>query len=85
MGYVASILSPVIVYLGTINLALPLWILGILGIFGGSLALFLPETLGKTLPQTLDDGNEFGLDQKFLDVPCIGRLVVRGRMVLYAF
>ncbi|KAG4067767.1 hypothetical protein HA402_005539 [Bradysia odoriphaga] len=73
MGYVATILSPMIVYLGTINLALPLWILGILGLFGGSLALFLPETLGKTLPQTLDDGNTFGLDQKFLDIPCIRR------------
>lgn len=73
MGYVASIMSPVVVYLGTLNSSLPLWILGFVGIFGGLLALFLPETLGKDLPQTLDDGNRFGLDQKFFDFPCIQR------------
>lgn len=74
MGYVASIMSPVVVYLGTINVSLPLWILGFFGVFGGCLALFLPETLGKSLPQTLDDGEQFGLDQKFFDFPCIERL-----------
>ncbi len=74
MGYVASILSPVVVYLGTLNASLPLWILGFFGLFGGGLALFLPETLGKDLPQTLDDGERFGSDQKFFDFPCIQRL-----------
>ncbi|KAJ6641366.1 Carcinine transporter, partial [Pseudolycoriella hygida] len=73
MGYVASILSPVVVYLSTIHESLPLWILGFVGIFGGSLALFLPETLGKDLPQTLDDGETFGVDQNFFDFPCIDR------------
>lgn len=73
MGYVASIMSPVVVYLGTFNSSIPLWILGFFGLFGGSLALFLPETLGKDLPQTLDDGDRFGLDQNFFDFPCIER------------
>ncbi|KAF5281004.1 hypothetical protein FQA39_LY05209 [Lamprigera yunnana] len=70
MGYVATILAPFVVYLANISPSLPLIILGILGIIGGSLALFLPETLGQELPQTLQDGEEFGINQKFLDFPC---------------
>lgn len=41
MGYVASILSPVVVYLSVYNTSLPLWILGFCGIFGGFLGGFL--------------------------------------------
>lgn len=77
MGYVASILSPVVVYLSIINPSLPLWILGFFGVFGGTLALFLPETLGKDLPNTLNDGEIFGLDQRFFDFPCIERFKLK--------
>ncbi|XP_026679608.1 organic cation transporter protein [Diaphorina citri] len=73
MGYVASIVSPFIVYLAVINPKLPLIILGMIGILGGALCLFLPETLGQDLPQTLQDGENFGRDQKFLDFPCCGK------------
>jgi MFS transporter, OCT family, solute carrier family 22 (organic cation transporter), member 13 len=71
MGYVASILAPFIVHLAQYYQSLPLIILGILGIFGGCLSLFLPETLDKELPQSLEDGEKFGLDQKLFDFPCI--------------
>ncbi|KAJ8982156.1 hypothetical protein NQ317_013941 [Molorchus minor] len=71
MGYVASIVAPFVVYLANISISLPLFILGILGILGGILALFLPETLDQELPQTLQDGENFGLGQKMLDFPCI--------------
>ncbi|KAB0795654.1 hypothetical protein PPYR_12493 [Photinus pyralis] len=73
MGYVASIVAPFVVYLATISPSFPLIILGIVGILGGCLALFLPETLGHELPQTLQDGETFGRDQKFLDFPCKSR------------
>ncbi|CAK9830055.1 Organic cation transporter protein [Anthophora retusa] len=73
MGYVASILSPFVVYLDVISSILPLLVLGILGIMSGVLTLFLPETLDKDLPQTLQDGENFGKDQKMWDAPCIGR------------
>lgn len=69
MGYVASIIAPFVVYLSFISQSLPLIILGLTSIFGGVLSLFLPETLGKQLPQTLQEGEEFGCDQKFLDAP----------------
>lgn len=70
MGYVANIVAPFVVYLSYISPSLPLLILGAVGIFGGVLSLFLPETMDKELPQTLMDGEEFGRDQKFLDFPC---------------
>lgn len=70
MGYVASILAPFIVYLGEFNASLPLIILGALGIAGGLISLFLPETLDHELPQTLEDGENFGRNQKFWDMPC---------------
>ena len=38
---------------------LPLVIYGILAFIGGILSLLLPETLGKELPETLEDGEKF--------------------------
>nr|XP_034173980.1 organic cation transporter protein-like isoform X1 [Osmia lignaria] len=73
MGYVASILSPFVVYLDVVSSVLPLMVLGILGILAGFVTLFLPETLDKDLPQTLQDGENFGMDQKMWDAPCFGK------------
>ncbi|KMY97849.1 organic cation transporter protein [Drosophila simulans] len=75
MGYVASIIAPFVVYLANISQALPLIILGILGIIGGLLALLLPETLNHVLPQTLSDGEEFGRGQSIWDFPCLAKQV----------
>ncbi|OWR51600.1 Ectonucleotide pyrophosphatase/phosphodiesterase family member 4 [Danaus plexippus plexippus] len=52
---------------------LPLLILGVLGIVGGGLCLLLPETMDTEMPQTLEDGENFGIDQKFWDNPCFPR------------
>lgn len=73
MGYVASIVAPFVIYLGKFQSELPLLVLGVLGVAGGFLALYLPETLGKELPQTLTDGEEFGRDQKMWDFPCMSK------------
>lgn len=73
MGYIAQMISPFVVYLAQIQQKLPLVILGLMGVVGGCLALLLPETLDKVLPQTLQDGEEFGKDQKFFEFPCIGK------------
>uniref|UniRef100_A0A336K3J5 CSON009535 protein n=1 Tax=Culicoides sonorensis TaxID=179676 RepID=A0A336K3J5_CULSO len=73
MGYVASIVAPFVVYLANISQSLPLIVLGVLGIFGGVLSLFLPETLGQELPQNLTDGEEFGKNQKMWSFPCISK------------
>ncbi|XP_028034881.1 organic cation transporter protein [Bombyx mandarina] len=73
MGYVASILAPFVVYLANISPDLPLLILGALGVVGGMLCLFLPETMDTEMPQTLQDGEDFGKDQQFWDNPCFPR------------
>lgn len=75
MGYVASILAPFIVYLSHVMNELPLIVLGVIGIFGGVLALFLPETLNHELPQSLSDGEEFGRGQGMWDFPCFAKQV----------
>lgn len=72
MGYVASIVAPFVVYLANIEQSLPLIVLGVVGILAGMLALYLPETLGHELPQTLADGEEFGRGQGMWDFPCCG-------------
>ncbi|XP_014262339.1 carcinine transporter [Cimex lectularius] len=73
MGYVASIVSPFVVYLAHIDVNLPLFVLGAVGIFGGLLSMYLPETMDKELPQTLKDGEEFGKGQTMWDMPCVSK------------
>lgn len=75
MGYVASIVAPFIVYMAVISPVLPLLVLGIIAIVGGVMALFLPETLDKELPLTLQDGEDFGRDQGIWDMPCLAKYV----------
>ena len=45
---------------GTINRILPLVIMGTFSCLGGIAALFLPETLWRHLPNTLQQGENFG-------------------------
>jgi len=64
-AYVAGlglILIPFVTYLGTDVLVLPLVILGVVSVVGGLSGLRLPETLHHRLPQTVEDGEEFGKD-----------------------
>lgn len=72
LGFVAMLLSPPIIYLSHLSIALMLLTLGVLGILGGLLSLFLPETLHEDLPQTLSEGDLFGKDQRFWHMPCCG-------------
>ena len=40
---------------------------------GAVVGLLLPETLGAILPETIEDGENFGKDQSFWDFPCCQR------------
>ncbi|XP_041970556.1 carcinine transporter-like [Aricia agestis] len=75
VGYIATILVPYIVYMATIAIEIPLIILGALGILGGCCCLFLPESLGKDMPQTIQDGEDYGRDQKFWNMPCCSKKI----------
>ncbi|ELU16565.1 hypothetical protein CAPTEDRAFT_106525 [Capitella teleta] len=46
--------------LGDIWAGLPSLLFGIFGIVAGSLVLLLPETLGQTLPETVEEAENFG-------------------------
>ncbi len=48
---------------------LPLVIMGTLSVIGGVVALFLPETLGQHLPNTLEEGEAFGSNFKVCSCP----------------
>jgi hypothetical protein len=45
--------------------SIPYIVFGVMAMFGVVFAAFLPETLNKDLPETVEDSERFGLDQKF--------------------
>ncbi|XP_055550102.1 carcinine transporter [Wyeomyia smithii] len=67
IGGLGLIVIPFITYLGKENLILPLVIMGCISVAGGFTGLRLPETLHHRLPQTLEDGEQFGKDWTFDD------------------
>jgi len=69
MSMVAQIASPYIVYSANINPDLPFYIMGFLGLAGALPGLFLPETAGTNLPDTLDEAKVYGTKDKFFWIP----------------
>lgn len=67
VGGLGLIIIPFITYLGKENLRLPLFIMGFIVSAGGFTGLRLPETLHTRLPQTLEEGEEFGKDWSIKD------------------
>lgn len=70
MGYAASFFSPQILYLANFWKPSPEVILGVLLVLGAVACLFLPETLNRTLPVTLQEGEEFGEDERIFEFAC---------------
>ncbi|XP_037729815.1 carcinine transporter [Drosophila subpulchrella] len=65
-----GVLAPYLVYLGTtVDIRAPYYILGVLFLLGGIGALFLPETLHKKLPDTMEEARHFGQHDKFFSLP----------------
>ncbi|KAK7869297.1 hypothetical protein R5R35_012866 [Gryllus longicercus] len=63
VGYAATFFSPYVLYLGHFWRPFPDVTLGALTVLGAGLCLLLPETLGRALPVTLQDGELFGEDE----------------------
>ncbi|CAH0562623.1 unnamed protein product [Brassicogethes aeneus] len=66
-GYAATFFSPHILYMAEFWKPAPEIILAVLLVCGAIACLFLPETLNRTLPVSLDDGEKFGEDEQFFD------------------
>lgn len=58
-------LTPLILLLDEFNPNIPTVIFGIIAIVSGSSVLLLPETFGRILPQTLKDGENFGIGDTY--------------------
>ncbi|XP_043580456.1 carcinine transporter-like isoform X3 [Bombus pyrosoma] len=69
-GIVAHSLAPYITDSAAIWEGFPMMIISTVSFFGAALVLFLPETVGQNLPQTIKQGEEFGRDQHFWSLPC---------------
>ncbi|XP_069946237.1 organic cation transporter protein [Cherax quadricarinatus] len=65
-----GILAPFIASLADIYKPLPLLIFGVLSLVSGCLTVFLPETAGCELPQTLQESKAFGSDQSIWYFAC---------------
>ncbi|XP_075971955.1 carcinine transporter-like [Anticarsia gemmatalis] len=68
-GYVATFLSPYIVYLQVYIHWLPLAVLGVTAILAVMIAVILPETAVNGMPQTFDDAEEMTKNQKLWTLP----------------
>ena len=63
-----GIIAPVITNVQHSSKSLPLLIFGICGIVASIAALFLPETAGKNLPETVEDAEKADDSYKFSDL-----------------
>lgn len=54
-------LTPLIILFDSFNPKLPSTIFAVIALVSGVLTLFLPETLNKAMPQSIEDGENFGI------------------------
>ena len=52
---IGGILAPQIILLGSVFRSMPFIVFGVLSVLTGLLDLLLPETMGKPLPQTIEE------------------------------
>ncbi|XP_031772778.1 carcinine transporter-like [Apis florea] len=69
-GIVAHSLAPYIIDSAKIWEGFPMLIISMVSCLGAAFVLFLPETVGQNLPQTIKQGEEFGKEQRFWNLPC---------------
>ncbi|XP_047997891.1 carcinine transporter-like [Leguminivora glycinivorella] len=70
-GYIATVISPFIVYLEIYYTWLPLVIVGAVAGSGILIVIGLPETAAKQLPHTFEDAETLIRTSKFIEIPCL--------------
>jgi len=76
-GHLACMFSPGILQLARVDRGLPSLVLAGVALLGAAIFSTMPETMGRRLPDTLEEGERFGSDQRFWQCfwqnPCPGR------------
>uniref|UniRef100_A0A2R5L9S5 Putative organic cation/carnitine transporter n=1 Tax=Ornithodoros turicata TaxID=34597 RepID=A0A2R5L9S5_9ACAR len=72
-GELGSILGTEVAATVEYNRYMPLLICGVLSVISSFLLLFLPETVGIPLPQTIEDGENLGKDRGLCFCPCLSQ------------
>ncbi|CAL1289262.1 unnamed protein product [Larinioides sclopetarius] len=67
-GCATNIMAPYIVYMATFGKYIPFLIIGLVAVLASFCGTFLPETLDEILPQTVQDGETFGKNQKYFSM-----------------
>lgn len=65
-------LTPLIILFDSFSPALPSTIFAVIALVSGFLTMFLPETLNTAMPQTIEDGENFGVGDTCFTT-CLGR------------
>ncbi|KAJ8921692.1 hypothetical protein NQ315_010602 [Exocentrus adspersus] len=63
-------LTPLITLLDSFDPKMPAIIFAVIALISGLLVMFLPETLHKSMPQTIQDGEEFGIGDTCFSAIC---------------
>lgn len=63
-------LTPLLILLDSLNPKMPSIIFAIISIISGFFVMFLPETLNKPMPQTIEDGERFGIGDTMFTTMC---------------
>ncbi|KAK0086580.1 hypothetical protein PV326_005490 [Microctonus aethiopoides] len=75
-GIIAHAIAPYITDLAEIWYGFPMTLIGTLAFATATLVLFLPETAGRELPQTLQQGEDFSKGQRFWTLPCFEKIEI---------
>lgn len=65
-------LTPLIILFDSFDPKLPSTIFAVISLISGFLVMFLPETLNKVMPQTIEDGENFGIGDTCFTT-CLGK------------
>jgi len=72
MSMLSQMASPYIVFSSVIHPDLPFILIGCIGVFSAIPVIFLPETAGVTLPDTVEDAKTYGINDNIFWMPLCG-------------